>query len=301
MRVLVTGGSGFLGRAVVAALISHGHEVSTLHRNGDATHQGSVLNPADVTRAVADVEAVCHLAALTKVRESFVRPLDYWSTNTAGTLNVLAALARSGGSETPKRLVLASTAAVYGAPEHQPMDETTPTLPANPYGRTKLAADQAAADAVADGTLSVVSLRAFNIAGAFAGNGDSDQSRIIPRVLAVQQGLQPTLGINGNGDAVRDFVHVTDAADAFALALRSCRPGEWRAYNLGATRATVMDVVRAAEEVTGRTVPLEFNPPANEPPELVADTARIRQELGWQAKNSELTQIVRDAWTALTS
>ncbi|TKG67532.1 NAD-dependent epimerase/dehydratase family protein [Prauserella endophytica] len=299
MRVLVTGSSGFLGRAVVAALRLHGHDVSTMHRGVDATHRGDIRDRDVVGQAVSGVEAVCHLAALAKVRDSFNRPAEYWSTNVVGTLNVLEALAAASDSGSPKSLVLASTSAVYGTPERQPMDEETPTVPSNPYGRSKLAADQAAADVAQLGAIGVTTLRAFNIAGSSGGQPDPDLTRLIPKVLAVQAGTEPKLTVNGNGSAVRDFVHVEDAAEAFALALPACTPGQWRAYNLGATRASVAEVIQEAEKVTGRPAPLLHRPPANEPPTLVADSTRARQELGWQPKKSELPQILRDAWDAL--
>jgi len=302
MRVLVTGGSGFLGHAVVASLRRHGHDTLVMQRTaGDRESvQGDVRDRDAVRRAVADVDGVCHLAGLARVRESFTRPVDYWATNVGGTINLLDALVATA-EDAPKRLVLASTAAVYGTPEKQPIDEDTATAPNSPYGASKLAADQAAADASRLDLIGAVSLRAFNIAGDSCGRPDSDRTRLIPKVLAVQAGLEPDMSVNGNGSAVRDFVHVFDMADAFALALAAATPGSWRAYNIGAAQASVSDVIRAAEEVTGRPVPVRHLPPANEPLTLVADSTRARDELGWQPKKSTLPQILQDAWNALTS
>jgi UDP-glucose 4-epimerase len=307
MRVVVTGGTGFLGRAVVDALVRRGHDVTAMQREeapaGAAfqTVRGDVRDVAALQEAVADADAVCHLAALTKVRESIEKPTEYWSINAGGTINVLTALAATSTRSRPKRLILASTAAVYGTPEQQPISEETTAAPSSPYGASKLAAELAAADAVRTGSLGATSLRAFNIAGSSRGKPDPDRTRLIPKVLAVQAGLAHELTVNGDGTAVRDFTHVEDVAQAFTLALDACAPGQWRAYNIGGARASVAEVIRAAEGVTGNLLPVRHLPPAPEPPCLVADSTRARQELGWQPKKSELSQILRDGWNALTS
>ena len=309
MRVLVTGAAGFLGTAVTAALARHGHEpVAFIRRDRPepdgavATRRGDIGDLDGVCAAVADVEAVCHLAGLARVRDSIADPLLYWRTNLGGTLNVLDALVAVADRNRPKRLVLASTAAVYGTPERQPINEDAPTTPGNPYGASKLAADYAAAHVAATGTLGAISLRAFNIAGAAGGVPDRDISRLIPKLLAVQAGLEPELAINGDGSAVRDFVHVIDMAEAFVLALGGCTPGQWRAYNVGGGRRTrVLDVVRSVEQVTAGRVAVRHNPPAHEPPVLLADSTRITQELGWQPLNSDLSQILSDGWKALNN
>ncbi|PXY17092.1 hypothetical protein BAY59_36575 [Prauserella coralliicola] len=306
MRVLVTGAAGFLGHAVVAALAEYGHDPVAFVRKADTAPVGAVAelvgdvsDPASLRPAVRDADAVCHLAALARVRESLTAPLRYWHTNVGGTLNVLDALAERGK---PGKLVAASTAAVYGAPATQPITEDAPIAPQNPYGASKAAADLAVANLAATGAIGAVSLRAFNIAGAAGGRTDHDFSRLIPKVLAVQAGLADTLGVNGDGSAVRDFLHVRDMALAFVLALETCVEGQWRAYNVGSGADTsISDVLRAAEQVTGRPVPITRNPPADEPPVLLADSSRIRDELGWQPKNSDLAQILGDGWKALTS
>ncbi|MGH3622561.1 MAG: NAD-dependent epimerase/dehydratase family protein, partial [Sciscionella sp.] len=292
MRVLVTGATGFLGRSVAASLCAHGHEVVAFVRRpvdtpvGIETVTGDVRDPAAVARAVAGVDGVCHLAAVTRVRDSFTDPARCWRTNVVGTLNVLDALSANGKGG---RLVLASTAAVYGVTDRQPINEDAETVPTSPYGRTKLAADEAAADVARSGAIGAVSLRAFNIAGASAGTADPDRTRLIPKVLAVQAGLAAELTINGDGSAVRDFVHVADMAEAFALALDACKPGVWSAYNVGSgRRASVAEVVRIAEKVTGRSVPVRHLAPADEPAMLLADSSRIRRELDWLPRNSDL-------------
>lgn len=305
MRVLVTGAAGFLGHAVTAALARHGHQPVAFLRPGRRTppgavavRRGDVLAPAAVRAAVTGIDGVCHLAARTRVRDSLTDPLPYWQTNVVGTLNLLDALAER---DRPVSLILASTAGVYGTPEHQPITEDAPTLPQGPYGAGKLAADQAAANVAATGALGAISLRAFNVAGAAGGMADPDRTRLIPKVLAVQAGLAPEVVINGDGSAVRDFVHVLDMAEAFVLALGACVSGQWRAYNVGSGHRTrVLDVLRAAEDVTGRRVPVRHRPPANEPPILLADSTRIRHDLGWTPRNSDLMTILTDGWNALT-
>src|SRR5882757_1752793 len=181
------------------------------------------------------------------------------------------------------------------------MTEATPLDPTSPYGTTKLAADRAAADLAATGAIGAISLRAVNIAGAAHGRPAPDETRLIPKLLAVQQGRAPEMVVNGDGSAVRDFVHVADMATAFSLALDACQPGSWRAYNVGSgQRTTVNDVIAAAETATGRPVPVRHRAAANEPLEVLADSARIRAELGWQPRKSDLREIVGDAWEALT-
>jgi UDP-glucose 4-epimerase len=308
MRVLVTGATGFLGHAVVAALADVGHDVTALSRTDknlptqvSAATIGDIRSLADVTNAVRDVDAVCHLAALARVRDSFADPAAYWDTNTGGTISVLQALADSATTAQPKRIILASTGAVYGIPSKQPTNEDEPPNPGNPYARSKLAADQAASDVAATGLVGAVSLRAFNVAGAAAGKADRDLTRLIPKILAVQAGQAPELVVNGDGSAIRDFVHAEDMADAFVRALGVCTPGKWTAYNVGSGRRTsILDVIEAAEKVTGQPVPVRHQPAAPEPPVMLADSTRIRSDLGWEASKSDLTRIISDGWTALT-
>jgi UDP-glucose 4-epimerase len=305
MRILVTGAAGFVGYAVAALLVEHGHEVTGLTRSGASALpkgvqrlEGDLRTPATLPRAVAEVDAVCHLAGLTKVRESRTSPVGYWRTNVGGTLAILDRLARTSDG----RLVLASTCTVYSEQANQPISETAAVAPSSPYGTSKLAADQAAADLAATGAIGAISLRAFNVAGALPGHSDRDKTRLIPQLLAVQQGRAPELVINGDGTAVRDFVHVADMATAFVLALHACQPGSWRAYNVGSGRpSTVHDVIVTAETVTRRPVPRRHTAAAHEPATLVADSTRIRSELGWRPEKSSLPDIISDAWTALNS
>ncbi|MGH3974384.1 MAG: NAD-dependent epimerase/dehydratase family protein, partial [Pseudonocardiaceae bacterium] len=191
---------------------------------------------------------------------------------------------------------------VYGQQAEQPISETATVAPSSPYGTSKLAADQAAADLAATGAIGAISLRAFNVAGALPGHPDRDTTRLIPQLLAVQQGQAPELVVNGDGTAVRDFVHVADMATAFILALRACEPGRWRAYNVGSGHPnTVHEVIATAEVVTGRPIPRRHIAAAYEPVTLLADSTRIRSELGWRPEKSSLSEIISDAWTVLNS
>ncbi|MGH3696916.1 MAG: NAD-dependent epimerase/dehydratase family protein [Pseudonocardiaceae bacterium] len=305
MRVLVTGAAGFLGYAVAALLVEQGHQVTGLTRSeasalpeGVARLDGDLRAPDTLLGAVVEADGVCHLAGLTKVRQSRTDPLGYWHTNLGGTLSILGQLAGARAG----RLVLASTCTVYGEQAGQPISETATVAPSSPYGTSKLAADHAAADLAATGAIGAISLRAFNVAGALPGHPDRDTTRLIPQLLAVQQGHAPELVVNGDGTAVRDFVHVADMATAFALALRACEPGTWRAYNVGSgCPSTVHDVITTAETVTGRPVPRRHTAAAHEPATLLADSTRIHSELGWRPDKSSLHEIISDAWTALNS
>jgi UDP-glucose 4-epimerase len=229
--------------------------------------------------------------------------LEYWKTNVVGTLNVLEALTLSATRDAPRRLVISSTGAVYGTPDRQPISEDETPAPSNPYAATKLAADMAASHTTAaNGAVGATSLRAFNIAGASSGRTDLDMTRLIPKTLAVQAGKTDELVINGEGSAVRDFVHVEDMADAFARALDACTPGEWRAYNIGSgRRTTVREVIEVAAAVTGRSVPVRHAPPAPEPPVLVADASRAGADLGWHPEKSDLKTILTDAWQVMSN
>jgi UDP-glucose 4-epimerase len=303
MRVLVTGASGFVGYAVAKLLIERGHDVLGLTRSpGSALPErvGRVhgdLSPDVLLAVLEGMDGVCHLAARTRVRESRTDPLGYWQTNVGGTLALLHAMSTTG----TRRLVLASTCGVYGDQTTQPMNESTPTAPSSPYGTSKLAADNAAMDLADTGAIGAISLRAFNIAGALPGHPDPDETRLLPRMMAVQRGTAPELVVNGDGDAIRDFVHVADMAEAFALALEACEPGTARVYNIGSGRPTrVRDVISTVEQVTGRPVARRNVPPAAEPQELLADSKAIQTDLGWNPRHSDLRKIVEDAWAATT-
>jgi UDP-glucose 4-epimerase len=307
MRVLVTGATGFVGRAVVRQLTMAGHSVigsaRTLKPVSCELLFGDILDQAAVERAVEGADAVCHLAALTSVRQSFDEPVRYFKVNVAGTLNVLDAMdAEARRTGRMLRLVFASTCAVYGVPEAQPITEAQEPMPGNPYGASKLAAEAAIGYQARLGRLSAVTLRTFNVAGAADGHGDPDTSRIIPKTLLVAAGQADCLTVNGDGSAIREYTHAGDLARAYAMALDSAETAGYRVYNVGSGVGTsVRDVIETAERITGKAVSVQWGPSANEPRELRADSSRVRTELGWRPDRSDLDTIVADAWQALTN
>jgi len=306
VRVLVTGAFGFLGTALVERLTAAGHEIRALTSresvdtpvNAVEVVEGDIRDPEAMRHAVRDVDGVCHLAALTKVREARGRTADYWGVNHGGTVNVVRAAAEEATrAGLPMRFVLASTGAVYGQPALQPIPENLPFQNTNEYGETKRAAEDAVLGAVEDGVFGAVVLRLFNLAGAARGLiGDPDT--LIPKTLSVARRELPVLQVNGDGEAIRDFVHVHDAARAFELALAHAEPGCRAVFNVGATGARVLDVVRTAREVTGHEILVEHLPSRGEARMLLADTSRIRAELGWRPQCSDLRTLIADAWAA---
>jgi UDP-glucose 4-epimerase len=307
MRVLVTGGTGYIGHAVVRALQDAGHQVSVLTRQQDPAVPGGVtavtgdlFSPA--TRdAIATTDAVCHLAALAQARESAADPAGYYRVNVTGTLDLLAALLEHDQDDPARlpRLVFASTSAVYGTPAEQPIGEDTPLNPMNPYGATKAAAEQAIAWHAATGRLGATTLRIFNAAGGLDGRADHDLTRIIPKTVAVAAGNAPAVSVNGDGSAVRDFVHIADIADAFVRALEHTQPGKVATYNVGGVPASVAEIIATTERVTGRAVTVEHRPAnPHEAPALYADTSRLQDDLGWRPTRSNLDRIISDQWAA---
>jgi UDP-glucose 4-epimerase len=295
VRVLVTGGRGFVGTVVAVRLAGAGHEVTTLGRAGPLA--ADLRDRDALARAVEGFDAVCHLAARTRVREAVADPVGTWSVNVGGTINLLEALAAAGVA----RLVFASTGAVYGPDAPAGVTEDASPAPSGPYAGAKLAAEQAIGFAAASGALGAVTLRCGNAAGAVElapgrWHGDPDPTRLVPRVVAAAAG-GPALGVNGDGSAVREYIHVADLAGAFVLAVGAAEPGRHLVLNAGSgTGVSVGDVIGAVEAVSGRPVAVEHHPPADEPRALVTGGARARAELGWHPARSDLASIVADAW-----
>ena len=313
MRVLVTGGAGYIGSVAVERLLTRGHEVVVVD-NLWRGHHAAVPAAArlvecdlrsgdrvgDTVRAFRP-DAIMHFAAATLVPESVERPAEYFAINVSGSLNLLEA-ARAAGVG---RFVLSSTAAVYGLPDELPVSEDATTRPINPYGHSKLMVEQilGAYDAAYD--LRFAALRYFNVAGATEARGEDHdpETHLIPVALQTLLGRRPRFAIYGtdyptpDGTAIRDYVHVVDLADAHVAALerldRSLGP-----INLGTKDGfSVRQVVAAVERVTGRSLPLSLEPRRpGDPPALVADCARAQELLGWKPRRSTLDEMVASAW-----
>jgi UDP-glucose 4-epimerase len=315
MRILVTGGAGYIGSHMVRLLAERGDEVTVLDDlstgHADAVRgaqlvQGDVADSATTTRLLRDrkIEAVVHFAGVSQVGESVANPAKYQARNVGAS----AALLRAMGEAGVRKIVFSSTAAVYGEPQRLPIDEDHPTRPLNPYGATKLEVERMLAEAGARQGLSASVLRYFNAAGAEprAGLGErhDPETHLIPLVLrAAAQGR--AVAVFGNdyptrdGSCVRDYVHVSDLCAAHLLALERLEArGTHECFNLGTGEgASVLQVIEAARRITRRELKIIFSDKRpGDPAALVADPAKARRILGWQAVRSGIETIVRDAW-----
>lgn len=312
MRLLVTGGAGYVGSVTAAVLAEGGHAVTILDNlttgNRDGVHPGATFIEGDVKDVIGDVladgafDGVLHFAARSLVGESVEQPADYWHSNVGTTLALLDAMRSTGTNN----LVFSSTAATYGEPTQVPITEDMPTAPTNPYGATKLAIDHAISSYANAYGLGATSLRYFNVAGAWGGFGENRlvETHIIPLVLQVAMGHREKIFVFGNdyptedGTAVRDYIHVKDLADAHLLALQSNEPGNHRIFNLGSGDGySVRQVIDTCREVTGRPIPEEDAPRrAGDPAVLIASSRKAIDELGWRPQLAQLSTIVADAW-----
>src|SRR5215207_11032803 len=311
MRVLVAGGAGYIGSVVTAHLLAEGHEVTVLDDlstgHADAVAPGAQLAKVslhDSGPVLAEVrpEAVLHFAAKSLVGASQQHPEDYWHVNVGGSLALLEAMRAADC----RRIVFSSTAATYGEPDQVPIREDAQTKPTNTYGATKLAVDAMLTSYATAHDFAAVSLRYFNVAGAAHGLGErhTTETHLIPIALQVAAGQRESLTVYGqdyptpDGTCIRDYIHVQDLSDAHLLALTAPVPGEHRIYNLGnGTGFSVQQVVDAVREITGHPVPVVVGERrAGDPAQLVASSDRIRADLGWAPKHTDLAGIVRDAW-----
>ncbi|SFF09629.1 UDP-glucose 4-epimerase [Actinacidiphila alni] len=309
-KVLVTGGAGYVGGVVAAHLLEAGHRVTVLDDlstgflagvpRGAEFVEGRIQDAGKVLDSTYD--AVLHFAASSQVGESVVVPEKYWRNNVAGTLELLAAMRDSG----VRTLVFSSTAATYGEPVAIPITEDAPTAPTNPYGASKLAVDHMITSECAAHGLSAVSLRYFNVAGAYGGHGErhDPESHLIPLVLQVAQGRRAAVSVFGDdyptpdGTCLRDYIHVADLAEAHLLALDKAPRGEHLICNLGNGNGfSVREVIEAARRVTGHPIPATDEPRrAGDPAVLVASAERAKERLGWRPSRTDLAEIIRDAW-----
>ena len=316
MKLVVTGGAGYVGSVSAARLLEAGHEVvvvddlSTGH--ADAVPEAARFVEGDIAEVAGPLlaegfDGVLHCAAKSLVGESMQDPAKYWNGNVVTSLRLLEAM-RDNGTQ---RLVFSSTAATYGEPEQVPITETTPTRPTNTYGATKLAIDYAITSFATAHGLAGMSLRYFNVAGAYVapevkhlGERHAVETHLIPIVLQVALGTRDKVQMFGDdwptedGTCVRDYIHVLDLAEAHLLAMEHAKPGRHGIYNLGSGFGfSVKQVIDTCRRVTGHEIPAEVAPRrAGDPAVLVASSERARQELGWQPKHEDLASIVGDAW-----
>jgi UDP-glucose 4-epimerase len=312
MKLLVTGGAGYIGSVVTQQLLDRGHEVAILddlsrgHRaaipGGARLIEVSLNDPEATSDALAEgFDGVLHFAALALVKESVEHPERYHRGNFVGTLNLLDAMRERG----IKRLVFSSTCATYGEPAQVPMPETLPANPVNAYGNSKLASDRMIGDECRANGLGAISLRYFNVAGASGDLGEDHEpeTHLIPLVLRAASGRREHVSVFGtdypteDGTAVRDYIHVEDLGRAHLLALDAIEPGRHVIYNLGnGLGFSVKQVIDAARRVTGREIPVSEEPRRpGDPAQLVASSEKIHAELGWEPEK-DLDTMIADAW-----
>jgi len=328
VRILVTGGAGYVGGTVAGFLADDGHEPTIIDNlcharkdmipagvafvEGGLADRGLVENIFQSAKAEGrPFDAVLHFAALIEAGESMVHPEIYFRNNTASTLSLLEAVIAEG----PRRLVFSSTAAVYGEPESVPIKEDAKLRPTNVYGESKLMVETMLEWFYRIHGLRSASLRYFNVAGAPEHSGEiargeahEPESHLIPLILDVALGRRPSIRIYGDdyatpdGTCIRDYIHVSDLADAHLLALRALdgdAAGRSRlVFNLGNGQGfSVREVIESARRVTGHAIPAEIHPRrAGDPAVLVASSEKATRELGWKPRYTQLDDIVRTAW-----
>ena len=316
MKVLVCGGAGYIGSHTVKALLREGYEV-VIFDNFSSGREELVIG-GEVIRADLDdkgpirevfrsheIGAVLHFAALIQVGESYLNPQRYYTHNLSTSLNLFEAMLEAG----VKTVIFSSSAAVYGSPHETPITEDHPLNPINPYGYTKLFVERILQDYEKAYGLKFISLRYFNAAGADPdgelGEMHDPETHLIPNILLFLLGKKETFELHGtdfptpDGTAIRDYIHVTDLAEAHVLALRKLlKSPESGFINLGASRGhSVLEVIREAEQVTGRKVEFKAGPQRlGDVPVLLASKEKAEQSLGWRLRHSELARIIDTAW-----
>ncbi|MFJ8668273.1 UDP-glucose 4-epimerase GalE [Streptomyces sp. NPDC093600] len=307
---LVTGGAGYVGGVVATHLLEAGHEVTVLDDLSTGFREGVPAGAKFIEGRIQDAarwldasyDGVLHFAAFSQVGESVADPGKYWENNVGGTMALLAAMREAG----VRKLVFSSTAATYGEPRSVPITESAPTAPTNPYGASKLAVDHMISGECAAHGLAAVSLRYFNVAGAYGACGErhDPESHLIPLVLQVALGKREAINVYGDdyptpdGTCVRDYIHVADLAEAHLLALGAMNAGEHLICNLGNGNGfSVREVVETVRKVTGHPVPevMAARRPGD-PAVLVASADTARERLGWNPSRPDLADIVQDAW-----
>lgn len=315
MRILLTGGAGYVGSACLRWLLEHGHEpiaFDDLSEGNAAAVPGQRLVVGDVADRGAlvsslreyQIESVMHFAALASVPDSIAKPERYWRINLIGTKNLLDAMRECG----VRTLIFSSTAATYRFDNPMPLTEESALGPEVPYGATKLAAERLIADYACAYGMGYTILRYFNAAGADPGGAHGEdrrrESHLIPLVLRAANGRGGRVAIYGgdwdtrDGTCVRDYVHTSDLAQAHQLALEAIEPGRGRVYNVGSGRgSSVLEVLRTCEEAVGRAIPHEIvGRRPGDPGVLVASPERLERELGWKPAFGDLRSIVATAW-----
>jgi UDP-glucose-4-epimerase GalE len=315
MRILITGGAGYIGSHAVRLFLERGHDVwvydnlSMGHKKAVPADRLIIGDLAETERLdhalmIHRIEACVHFAAFAYVGESVREPGKYYRNNLVNTLNLMECLRRHGVG----RFVFSSTCATYGIPQRVPITEEEPQQPINPYGNGKLAVERALADYATAHQWGYAALRYFNAAGARAdatiGEDHDPETHLIPLVLQVALGQRPHIEVFGpdyptpDGTCIRDYIHVDDLSEAHLLALEKLQPGVELKYNLGAGKGySVREVIRTCEEVTGKKIAVKEGPRRpGDPPALVAAADKARHELGWQPRYTELREIVETAW-----
>ncbi len=313
MKVLITGGAGYIGSVVSESLLNKGYEVvvidnlSTGHRAAlderIRFYELDLLDQEAVEGVLSgDIAAVCHFAAFSQVAESVSDPLKYYRNNVGGAVSLLRGMQKKG----IRNFLFSSTAAVYGEPERIPLKEDSPLRPINAYGNTKLIIERMLEDCRKAWKLNALSLRYFNAAGAslLRGEDHRPETHLIPLVLDAALGKLSKITVFGNdystpdGTCVRDYIHVEDLAEAHLLGIEKVVEGCYGALNLGNGRGfSVMEIIEEAAEVTGVDIPhVVGDRRAGDPAVLVASSREAEKILGWKRKYPQLTRIIEDAW-----